>query len=126
MGQRTEALLYVIEKLADPPEMVLIGVTLATLSAEPGWRGVTVSVDWGAFLGKSEAEILNTLAGYYLREAERLAREIADCPSEASQALAPQFRAFLTHDGGARAWAAQMAAEHWPTIISADPGHIPD
>lgn len=47
MSKRTEALIYVIEKLAEPPEMRLnlVGAVLATVStAPPGWHGVTASV----------------------------------------------------------------------------------
>jgi hypothetical protein len=71
-----------------------------------------VSIDWPAYLGLSEAEILAELECWRLERIARAADEMADCPGEISQKAAQLTRAFGEADAG-RQWAAAFARQTW-------------
>jgi hypothetical protein len=73
MSETDLALVCVIKERCQPG-MELAGVLVAGLAAD-GHPGVQIAVDWPAFLGCTEDEIVDTLTGYCRREAERLERQ---------------------------------------------------
>ena len=99
-------LVSVIERLAPNPGAELLGTMLASVLAQ-GYPGLTVAVDWPAYLGKSRQEMAEAAAGYYRSRGEQLVREIALCPTPASRAILPLARQWVMDT----AWADRLGSE---------------
>lgn len=120
MSETDLALAYVIKERCQP-HMALAGVLVAGLAAglaANGHPGVQIAVDWPVFLGCTEDGIVDTLTGYYRREAERLEREARACPGRASQDIADAVRQFLAIPDG-QVTLRELAAARWARIKAA-------
>jgi hypothetical protein len=85
------------------------------LTALFGSPHMKVTVDWPAYLGLSEAEILAELQRCRLEDLGRIAAGMARCPDEISQAMAQTARAFGESDCG-REWVAEFARQTWGSL----------
>jgi hypothetical protein len=117
MSETDLALIYVIEQRMPGPEpglLSLSGTMLAIFQAH-GHPGVSLTVSWPEFLGCTEDDIVDTITGYYRREAERLERRARDCPSGGSQDTANAVRKFLAIEDG-QAKLRELALARWAKI----------
>ena len=109
-------LVHVIEELARDDDHKILGRMLAGLLADPQ-PGATVTVDWCAFLGRSETDCINALTNYYMTIAGGVQRQVSRS-GYLSRKMLQRSGNWLGSETGAHTWAEQKAAAHWHELKS--------